>query len=63
MLSSSIVLLEGASELIQTAHELGAAGGVTGVQMWRMSVAEASATPSDDGWQDEEAFMTSGSEL
>ena len=58
--SSIMKVAEG--ELVQTAHELGAAGEVSGVQMWRMRPVVRGG--GDEEWiQDEEAFMTSGSQL
>ena len=58
--SSIMKVAEG--ELVQTAHELGAAAEVSGVQMWRMRPVVRGG--GDEEWiQDEEAFMTSGSQL
>ena len=66
-LASSLMLTEGReegdTELVLTSHELGEGGRLQGVQMWRMRRGEDDAAAEDDGWQDEEAFMTSGSEL
>ena len=67
VLASSLQLTEGRdgndAELVLTSHELGEGGRLQGVQMWRMRSGEDNGGAADDDWQDEEAFMTSGSEL
>ena len=53
----------GPPELLQIAHELRqGGGGISGVQMWRMTPAQAGSSFEDDE-HDEEAFMYSGSSL
>jgi len=76
VLTSSLVLIGGGDdgsdpELLQTSHELTQpGGGVSGVQMWRMSPGGAAPSASPSAavaeWpveNDEEAFMYSGSQL
>ena len=73
VMATAMAITDG--ELVLTCHEIGSAGEVTGVQMWRMAPARDSSAAlsvessidsfgyADDRWQDEEMFMTSGSEL